>query len=430
MNANTLGDIDRRAIEILQHNDRGGYTVPTDGLYPFQWNWDSMFVALGFAVIDCDRAWREIETLFAGQWPDGMVPHIIFRGGDTTYFPGPDQWGTRMEPATSGITQPPVAATIVRQLYDNDPEAGASRARALLPAIDRWHQWFRTARDPEGRGVVAAIHPWETGRDNAPDWDAPLGRVDVTGIAPYQRRDTQHVHASQRPENQEYDRYLALVQFGREHDWDIDVIAERHPFWVADVGLNAILLRAEDDLAGLAGALGETAIAARATERARHWRAGIETLWNDRVGAYVARDLRRDESIEVISVGSLLPLYPGITRPERAARTVVILRDWMKLVRYSIPSFDPADARFDAVRYWRGPVWAVVNWMIADGLGRSGIADLAERVHGDTRALIEAAGFFESFDPTTGAGCGGHDFSWTAAIWLAWASPTGCAAVA
>lgn len=30
-----------RAKRILAANDRGGYTVPTDRLYPFQWNWDS-----------------------------------------------------------------------------------------------------------------------------------------------------------------------------------------------------------------------------------------------------------------------------------------------------------------------------------------------------------------------------------------------------
>jgi hypothetical protein len=30
-----------RAVEILRENDRGDYTVPTKGLYPFQWNWDS-----------------------------------------------------------------------------------------------------------------------------------------------------------------------------------------------------------------------------------------------------------------------------------------------------------------------------------------------------------------------------------------------------
>ncbi|MCP4382721.1 MAG: hypothetical protein GY798_15105 [Hyphomicrobiales bacterium] len=423
-------DIDHRAVDILRRNDRGHYTVPTAGLYPFQWNWDSAFVALGFAVFDRDRAWREIETLLGDQWTDGMVPHIIFRGSDEGYFPGPDQWGTESEPPTSGITQPPVAATIVRQLHDRDPGQNHDRASALLPSLDRWHQWFRAARDPQGRGVVAVIHPWETGRDNAPEWDAPLAHVDTTGVESYQRRDTQHVNADQRPRDAEYDRYLALVRFGREHNWDSEVIAERHPFWVADIGLNAILLRAEDDLAALAGDLGEAAIAAAAADRARHLRAGIETLWSDTVGGYVSRDLRRQRSTDIVSVGSLLPLYCGVTRPERAARVVATMRDWLKLVRYGVPSFDPSDGGFDSVRYWRGPVWAVINWMLADGLGRGGDVDLADRIRGDTRALVESSGFYESFDPITGAGCGGRDFSWTAAIWLAWAPPSRVAALA
>ena len=74
----TREDIDRRAIDILRRNDRGHHTVPTAGLYPFQWNWDSAFVALGFAVFDRDRAWREIEILIqiigvAGH--RGIVPN-------------------------------------------------------------------------------------------------------------------------------------------------------------------------------------------------------------------------------------------------------------------------------------------------------------------------------------------------------------------
>ncbi len=59
--------LNERAREILVRNDRGGYTVPNGRVYPFQWNWDSAFVSLGFAAMDLDRAWREIETLFAGQ---------------------------------------------------------------------------------------------------------------------------------------------------------------------------------------------------------------------------------------------------------------------------------------------------------------------------------------------------------------------------
>ena len=68
-------DLAQQAIEILRANDRGGYTVPTAaGLYPAQWNWDSCLVALGLAQFDEPRAVVEIETLFGGQWPDGMVP--------------------------------------------------------------------------------------------------------------------------------------------------------------------------------------------------------------------------------------------------------------------------------------------------------------------------------------------------------------------
>ena len=33
------------------------------------------------------------ETLFSGQWDNGMVPHILFHKVDPSYFPGPDVWG-------------------------------------------------------------------------------------------------------------------------------------------------------------------------------------------------------------------------------------------------------------------------------------------------------------------------------------------------
>ena len=49
------------AIAVLKENDRGSYNVPTKGLYPFQWNWDSCFTALGQSHFDLPRAWTEIE---------------------------------------------------------------------------------------------------------------------------------------------------------------------------------------------------------------------------------------------------------------------------------------------------------------------------------------------------------------------------------
>ena len=50
-------DMINRAKAVLRQNDRGTYTVPTHGLYPFQWNWDSALSAIGFAHFDEARAW-------------------------------------------------------------------------------------------------------------------------------------------------------------------------------------------------------------------------------------------------------------------------------------------------------------------------------------------------------------------------------------
>ena len=136
--------IDVEAAEtILRNNDRGGYTVPTDGLYPFQWSWDSAIVALGWMRIDESRAWAEAETMFRGQWDNGMVPHILFHKDAESYFPGPDVWGAAAGIPSSAISQPPVWATAVRLLYEQcrDRELADAKLRLLLPKLLAYHEW-------------------------------------------------------------------------------------------------------------------------------------------------------------------------------------------------------------------------------------------------------------------------------------------------
>ena len=54
-----------------EKNDRGGYTVPTAGLYPYQWNWDSAFVALGFNQFDkIARGWSLKACSRRNGWMD------------------------------------------------------------------------------------------------------------------------------------------------------------------------------------------------------------------------------------------------------------------------------------------------------------------------------------------------------------------------
>lgn len=406
--------ITTEAKKILRDNDRGGYTVPTAALYPYQWNWDSAFAALGFAQFDGDRAWQEIETLFEAQWPDGMVPHIVFRVDEPTYFPGPSVWQADQGPLpSSGISQPPVAATIVRKLSETSPD----RTKALLPRINAWHEWFHAARDPRGLGVTAITHPWESGRDNLPNWDAPGEAIDTSDVGDYERRDTNLVNPEMRPKKEDYDRYLALVKFGSTHNWDRDTIAAESPFFVADVGTTAILLRAERDLLAMIDEYGEVD-PGPVRERITRMEAGFEQLWNPDIMAYCSLDLRTNTLASTASSASFLAWYAGVNTHHDELLSE--LARYSDAAQYAVPSFDPAHELFDPIRYWRGPVWAMMNWMIAQGLADHGHQDWYERIRADTLALIEKSGFAEYFSPVDGRPCGGSLFTWTAAIWLAW----------
>ncbi len=421
-------NLDLAARQILQQNDRGTYSVPNGKVYPFQWNWDSAFVALGFDTFDRDRAWKELETLFAAQWEDGFVPHIVFWKDDPGYFPGPSVWATGRTPPTSGITQPPVAGTVLRSLWASAGAAGEAadyraRLEKLFDQVLEWHRWFARNRDPEGRGVVVAMHPWETGRDNSPEWDAPGEPIDISNVGEYTRRDTGHLDAKMRPTKLEYDRYLALVQFGRAAGWDHSKIAATNPFRVADVGMSMILLRANRDMAELARELGRTDAAAELDGYVAKAEQGIDWLWDEDLACWCSRDLLTGRSSGYVTSASFLSFYAGLRDDGRNA---AMLRHFDRIagkVRYMVPSLDPDDPGFQMIRYWRGPVWAVVNYMIGRGLIEQGHTRQGRRVYDDTRAMMNQTGFFEAYSPIDGAGSGGDDFSWTAAIWLAWPTP-------
>ena len=409
-----------RALAILAENDRGGYTVPTAGLYPFQWNWDSCLVALGLAHESVDRALLEIETLLAHQWPDGMVPHIVFHADHETYFPGPGVWNTRRPVPTSGITQPPILAFCLARLFDRargEPEAVA-RIDALVERAAAWHRWFFAVRDPDRSGLVAILHPWESGRDNSIDWDAALARVPDEGVDPYVRRDTALVDAAHRPTKAEYDRYLWLVQRFRDLGWDQAVLHEASPFKVVDPGINAVLIRSCEELSRLARALGRGEIAEEAAAQAARGRAALETLWDEARGLYVPFDRASGEHVPSASIGGLMPLLALEPGDPRATRLVARLEGFLDALPHGLANHDPADPRFDGKRYWRGPAWPIANLLVIDALLRHGATETARRLARDTVALCAAGDFPEYVDPRDGSPCGGGRFSWSAAAVL------------
>ncbi|RLK07224.1 MGH1-like glycoside hydrolase domain-containing protein [Ruegeria conchae] len=405
---------DREARNILIANDRGGYTIPTEGLYPYQWNWDSAITALGFAQFDLDRAWVEIETLFTGQWDNGMVPHILFHQQDEGYFPGPDVWGCNGPIPSSGIIQPPIAATMTRKIWEQDTAFGDARMKALFPKLRAWHRWIMKWRLDEF-GAVCTTHPWEAGRDNAPDWDNSMARMDASDVGEYKRRDTSHVNSEDRPTKFDYDRYIRLVQIGRKAAWDQQKLLSLNPFRIADPTMTFTTLRAARDLLVISEQLG-LAAEGLSTDIEK-LEAGARSLWNEELGSFDARDAHTGEMSGSVSNASYLCWYAGVESDKMLER----LKATLETVPYPVPSYDPEMPKFDARRYWRGPTWAFMNMMIGFGLQDLGHTEHANQLRKKTGDLISGFGFAEYFDPITGSPAGGKAFSWTAAVWLHWA---------
>ncbi len=421
-------DLDQQAINILQQNDRGGFTIPTARLYPYQWNWDSAFVALGFATFDTDRAWCELELLLEGQWKNGMIPHILFRQNDPDYFPGPSVWQTPTTEGgggimpSGGISQPPVLASIVRTLLQKTGDR--KRTAQFIDPLMRWHRWFHECRTPNGLDTIATVHPWESGRDNCPDWEIGLSNMSIDpDIEPYERMDTLHSSALQRPSKEQYDKYLTIIKFGRDHGWDQKVLTQRGPFLVADPGLHFILLRADRDLLTIVKEFGRNDYVAEVEAWIAKGVSGTDFFWNAAIRSFCARDVRTGRFSDGFSSASALCFYADTGTDEQRAGTLDNIRRIQSKVQFMLPSWDPDHPMFEKQRYWCGPLWPQMNYIVSAGLAEQGEQELAEKIRRDLGTVIEQSGFFECFDPITGDGCLGTEFSWTAAIWLASVSP-------
>jgi len=85
-------------------------------------------------------------------------------------------------------------------------------------------------------------------------------------------------------------------------------------------------------------------------------------------------------------------------------------------VHYWLTTTSQSEPAWEARRYWRGPVWIILNWLVIEGLRKYDYNELADAIQRDTLDLLTRSGFREYYDPRDGSGCGSADFSWSAAL--------------
>jgi hypothetical protein len=426
------------AIRVLRTNDRGTWTRPSPRLYPHQWSWDAAFVAIGWAHFAPERAVTELRSLFRGQWANGMVPQIVFDSSVAlgAYEPRHRTWATAglcpPSVATSGICQPPVHAIALARVRaiaaarDDGSQAHVDAAISeLYPRLAAWHRWLHTARDPEGTGLVTVFHPWESGLDNSPRWDAALAAVTINEDTAGARPDLDHVaDASERPSDDEYRRYHTLVRELVDVGYDPELSHRSHPFRVADVLFTAILAAADETLAELAVVAGHPAAADGHRADAELSRRGLDACWDPARCACLDRDLVADRWVTPDTIAGFAPLVAGCDADRTAAladRLAGPSYAGAPGLRWAVPPTTAVDdPAFDPRSYWRGPTWPVITWLLWWALERDGCHPQADALRKAAIDQLRHSGCSEYAQPLTGEPLGSNAQSWTAAVALDW----------
>ena len=435
--ATNPSDLAVQAAEVLRRNDMGGWTRAAPNLYPHQWSWDTGFIAIGLAHLDTSRAAGELTSLFRHQWTNGKVPHIVFNpdAPPDSYFPGAEHWssaGTFLDappapPYTSALCQPPthaLGALRVWELAGRDQEGLAWEfLHGIYPKLLAWHRYLATARDPEGSGLVTIYHPWESGTDNSPRWDPAFRAVEVGDLPSYERQDLNHVdHPDERPTDEEYARFLWLVELIKRARCDEGTLNDSHPFLVKDVLFSAILVAANEALLEIARVVGaseeDVALVEGWIGRGRE---GLDERWDRGLGLCLDYDLRRNAPLRARTIAGFAPLVAGGMEPGELEATLRTLYSpyflgHPKLRRPLPPSTSPEEPRFHPRNYWRGPMWPVMAWLFWRSLALVGEEERAEDLRRAALQELAEGGFAEYFEPFTGEPISSDGQSWTAAV--------------
>jgi len=373
------GDLPTDVVGMLEQAWRApGYCVPNPETYPWQWCWDSCFHAIIWARVDLPRAIAELEAVFSAQCPGGFVPHMTYHGNPAA---ARDLWH---QDGHSSITNPPMYGHALRVVS----EAGAMLPEQLVRAAAKGFRWLLEHRR-RNNGLLVVCHPWESGCDDTPRWDAFTP-------GPFRKPDWDRVKRTVLGP-------AVLHQGG---------IVSNPAFEVAAASFNALV----------AFNLREFAV----IDPDGPWHGHAEDLeraladrWNGSTwvdGDHPAADAPTLEALLGVLGDPRDQVWAALIDADRHAGQFGL---WQ--VSREHPGVDPDG-------YWRGASWAPLEYLFWLAARRHGRPDLAARLaHGFVRGAV-TSGLAEYWNPSTGAAHGAQPQSWTGLAlvvhdWLAEETP-------
>lgn len=349
----------RRVMSTVSRNwncGNAGYII---------FEWDNYFAGLLAGLENRDLAYANVVEMTRAITDDGMVPN--FTSGTMTSY---------------DRSEPPVGGLMVLELYQTYGDAWL--LEEVFADLLRWNRWWAATRDHDGL-LCWGSTPYEPRTGS--NWE-------MTGVN---------------------ERLGGSLESGLDNSPmydDIPFNSERHQLELADVGLTSLYIADCDALAEMAAALGEATAEKELQDRAEHYRQALQQLWCEETGLFLNRRTDTGEFEHRLSPTHFYPLVAGAASREQAQRMIAEhfynpAEFWGEWVLPSIARNDPA---YPDNSYWRGRIWAPMNFLVYLGLRRYGFDEACRQLADKSAALLlkewrDKRHVHENYNADNGDGC-------------------------
>jgi len=304
------------------------------------WMNDIIYNAWLWSFFDRERARQDLEAVFAWQTEAGNFPCLIT---------GNDQWLDR--------SQPPIVSFAVWTITMRHGD------RELLewayPGLKKNHDWWWRKRSAGAAGLVVY----------GTSLDAGTGLYKGTKLAAKDESSMDNM----------------AIHDPAPFDEDTGLLMSY------DVALNSMLALDGECLSLIADELGldEDAAALKASSAAH--RDAIRThLWDETRGVFANRIVGGD-FVEPLAPTSFYPMAAGAATPEQADS---LIANYLKAPDkfgggFGLPSATRDHPAYTDNVYWRGRIWAPLNFWAWMGLSRAGRAEAADDLCGMSWRLFD-----------------------------------------
>jgi len=192
---------------------------------------------------------------------------------------------------------------------------------------------------------------------------------------------------------------------------DIPFDKEKHQQKLNDVGLSSLYIMDCDLMAKIAAELGKSADEKELKQRADAYRKNLAKTWDEQKGFYYNRRTDTGELNRRISPTNFYPLLANAPTQKQAKRMIdehlfnpeEFWGEWV------IPATSRNDPAYKDNTYWRGRIWAPLNFLVYMGLRNYDLPEARKALSEKSKNLLlkswlEHGYVFENYNADSGLG--------------------------